>query len=187
MGPIQPPSASGISAISFPSPNVGFASCPTQSTLSPYGLFKPTDGGTTWISIQHRGSPIICNDIYFHDIQRGFIIGYDGLILGTTIGGVSSVELSSDPSKPLTHRLSSNFPNPFNSTTNFSFSTSSQSFVSLRVYDLLGKEVATVVSEGLPAGNYSRKWNAFGLASGVYFYRLQVGSFTETKKLILLR
>jgi hypothetical protein len=55
------------------------------------------------------------------------------------------------------------------------------------VYDVLGREVATIVSEKLPAGNYSRQWNAAKMPSGIYFYRLQAGSFTETKKLVLLR
>jgi hypothetical protein len=52
---------------------------------------------------------------------------------------------------------------------------------------MLGKEVATIVSEQMPAGNYTRQWNANNLASGIYFYRLQAGSFTETKKLLFLK
>jgi hypothetical protein len=55
------------------------------------------------------------------------------------------------------------------------------------VYDVLGREVATIVSEKLPAGNYARQWNASDLPSGIYFYRLQAGSYSETKKLILLK
>jgi hypothetical protein len=55
------------------------------------------------------------------------------------------------------------------------------------VFDLIGREVATIVSEEMQAGSYSRQWNAFDLPSGVYFYRLQAGLFAETKKLILLK
>jgi hypothetical protein len=55
------------------------------------------------------------------------------------------------------------------------------------VFDLIGREVATIVSEEMQAGNYSRQWNASDLPSGTYFYRLQAGSFAETKKLILLK
>jgi hypothetical protein len=83
--------------------------------------------------------------------------------------------------------LNQNYPNPFNPSTTISFSLPSHSFVSLKVFDLLGKEVATIVSEELPAGNYKRIWNAENLASGIYFYRLQAGNFTETKKLILMK
>jgi hypothetical protein len=88
---------------------------------------------------------------------------------------------------PLHYTLSNNFPNPFNPSTTISFSIPSKSFVSLKVFDDLGREVGTIVSKEMSAGNYSRQWNAEGMPSGVYFYRLQAGLFTETKKLILLR
>jgi hypothetical protein len=62
-----------------------------------------------------------------------------------------------------------------------------KSFVSLKIFDLSGREIATIVSEELSAGNYTRQWDAANMPSGVYFYRLKAGSFTETKKLILVR
>jgi len=83
--------------------------------------------------------------------------------------------------------LEQNYPNPFNPTTTISFSLPSKSFVSLKVFDLIGRDVATIVSEEISAGSYSRQWNATNMPSGVYFYRLQTGSFNETKKLVLLR
>jgi len=83
--------------------------------------------------------------------------------------------------------LEQNYPNPFNPTTTINFSISKSSFVSLKVYNTLGKEISTLVSEKLPAGVYSVNWNAENLSSGVYFYRLIAGSFSQTKKLILLR
>ena len=86
-----------------------------------------------------------------------------------------------------TYRLYQNYPNPFNPSTNISFDLPLRSFVTLKIFDLLGKEVASIVSETLSAGSYSRQWNASGLPSGVYFYRLQAGSFTESRKLIVLK
>jgi hypothetical protein len=83
--------------------------------------------------------------------------------------------------------LHQNYPNPFNPSTTFSFSLPSKSFVTVKVFDLIGREVATIVNEELQAGNYSRQWVAEGLSNGVYFYRLQAGKFVETKKLILLK
>jgi hypothetical protein len=59
--------------------------------------------------------------------------------------------------------------------------------VTLKIFDILGRELATIVSEELPAGNYTRQWNASNMSSGVYFYRLEAGSSTQTKKLILLK
>jgi hypothetical protein len=83
--------------------------------------------------------------------------------------------------------LYQNYPNPFNPTTTFSFDLPSKSFVTLIIYDLIGNGVATLVSRELSAGNHSRQWNAGGLASGIYFYRIKAGSYIETKKLLLLK
>jgi glucuronoarabinoxylan endo-1,4-beta-xylanase len=98
-----------------------------------------------------------------------------------------------DAQIPQSYSLEQNYPNPFNPSTVIKFSlpnvgTSRQGgIVSLKVYDVLGREVATLVDEELAAGNHSRQWNASNISSGVYFYRLQSGSFVETKKLVLLR
>jgi hypothetical protein len=88
---------------------------------------------------------------------------------------------------PQAFTLLQNYPNPFNPSTTIAFSLPSQSFVSLKVFDVLGREVATIVSEEMAAGTYSRRWNATKLSSGIYFYRLQAGSNTQMKKLILLK
>jgi hypothetical protein len=88
---------------------------------------------------------------------------------------------------PTMFSLVQNYPNPFNLSTIFSFNLPSNSFVSLKIFDLLGREVATIISEEMLAGSYSKQWNAKGISSGVYFYRLQEGSFIEIKKLVLLK
>jgi hypothetical protein len=99
----------------------------------------------------------------------------------------TSVADKPDNNHPPKYTLDQNFPNPFNPSTNISFSLLSKSFVSLKIFDALGREISTIVSEDLSAGNYSRQWEASGYPSGIYFYRIQVGSFSETKKLVLLR
>jgi hypothetical protein len=83
--------------------------------------------------------------------------------------------------------LAQNYPNPFNPSTTISFSLPSGSFVTLKVFDVMGREVSTIASEELQAGYHSRQWNAPQFPSGIYFYRLQAGSYTETKRLVLLR
>jgi carboxypeptidase T len=88
---------------------------------------------------------------------------------------------------PLTFNLEQNYPNPFNPTTTISFKIKEKGQVSLKVYNLLGMEVATIVNEIKTAGIYSVKFNGNNLPSGVYFYRLNAGNFTATKKLILLK
>jgi hypothetical protein len=79
------------------------------------------------------------------------------------------------------------YPNPFNPSTIISFTLPTRSFVALKIFDLLGREVATLVSEEMSAGSYSKQWNAANMSSGIYFYRLQAGEVTETKKLVLVK
>jgi len=83
--------------------------------------------------------------------------------------------------------LSQNYPNPFNPTTVINYSIPKQSNVRIVVYDGLGREVATLLNEYKPAGNYTVQFNAGKLAGGVYLYRIKAGDFVQTKKLILLK
>jgi hypothetical protein len=80
-----------------------------------------------------------------------------------------------------------NYPNPFNPMTNLQFSIVNRQLTILKVYDLLGREVATLVNEVRQPGTYTAHWDASGVASGVYIYRLSAGNFVQCKKLLLLR
>jgi hypothetical protein len=89
---------------------------------------------------------------------------------------------------PDKYQLGQNYPNPFNPTTVISYGLPKDGMVTLKIYDILGNEVATLVNEQKSAGNYSVQFSAgSGYSSGVYFYRIQAGSFVETKKLLLLK
>lgn len=101
-----------------------------------------------------------------------------------TILPTTSVE---EENQIYTYSLSQNFPNPFNPSTTIKFSLAESSPVSLKIYDILGKEVLTLVDEILKHGNYTYSINASQLASGIYIYRLIAGNFVSTKKLILLK
>ena len=83
--------------------------------------------------------------------------------------------------------LSQNYPNPFNSTTKIGYSIPKTSFVTLKVYDILGREVAALVNGEKPAGNYEVEFNGNGLSSGIYFYKIQAGNFSSVKKMILVK
>lgn len=83
--------------------------------------------------------------------------------------------------------LNQNFPNPFNPSTTINFSIPTSEFVTLKVYDVLGKEVGTLVNEENPAGSYEVEFNAADLSTGIYFYKLHAGSFIETKKMVLIQ
>jgi len=88
---------------------------------------------------------------------------------------------------PSGFRLSDNYPNPFNPETKINFSVPGERFVSLAIYDVLGREVATLVRERKQRGEYSITWNAAGQPSGVYFYRVVAGTFVQTKKMVLMK
>ncbi len=83
--------------------------------------------------------------------------------------------------------LHQNYPNPFNPTTSIQYALSSKQFVTLKVYDVLGKEITTLINEEKPAGEYEVEFDGSGLTSGIYFYRIKAGSYSETRKMILLR
>jgi hypothetical protein len=88
---------------------------------------------------------------------------------------------------PTEYSLYQNYPNPFNPITSIKYSIPKLSFVTIKIYDVLGSEVATLVNEEKPVGSYELNWNAVNLPSGVYFYRLQAGSFIQTRKMVLLK
>ncbi len=93
----------------------------------------------------------------------------------------------SQAGRPFRFSLSQNYPNPFNPTTAISYELSANGYVSLKIFDVLGREIKTLVSERQTAGKHSVTLDASGLPSGVYFYRLQAGTYSETKKLLLLK
>ena len=90
-------------------------------------------------------------------------------------------------SVPEAYKLEQNYPNPFNPATTISFSIPKNGLVSLKVYDILGKEVATLVNTQLNSGQYNVNLNASNLGSGIYFYTLKAGDFVETKKMMLVK
>lgn len=104
---------------------------------------------------------------------------YDGSF---SLSGEVLVQLT-----PVEYELSQNFPNPFNPVTRISFQLPYESHITLRIYDMVGSEVATLINETKVAGNYNLDFNALSLASGVYFYKLQAGDFVSTKKMLLLK
>jgi hypothetical protein len=97
----------------------------------------------------------------------------------------TSVELTKI-GEPKDSTLPQNYPNPFNSSTVIQFALPKRSYVTVAVFDQLGRQVATLVSQNMDAGYFLLRWNA-NVPSGIYFYRLQAGEFMETKKMILLR
>jgi hypothetical protein len=97
------------------------------------------------------------------------------------------VSVEDENSNVYSFNLEQNYPNPFNPTTTLSFVIGHRSFVILKVYDVLGNEIATLVNEEKPAGSYEVEFDAKDLTSGIYFYQLRAGEFSQTKKMILMK
>ncbi|MEZ4823233.1 MAG: T9SS type A sorting domain-containing protein [Ignavibacteria bacterium] len=88
---------------------------------------------------------------------------------------------------PDKYSLSQNYPNPFNPTTNVEFGIAELGFVTLKIYDGLGREVQTLVNGNLSPGNYKVDFDGSNFASGIYYYKLEAGNFVETKRMMLLK
>ncbi len=131
------------------------------------------------VDVVGNGGPDVCSGWYIDSVAFSFT---------TAVSELNGIE-------PSTFYLSQNYPNPFNPSTKINFSIPTTSFAMLKVFDILGKEVATLVNEELKPGSYETTFDGKDLSSGVYFYRLrarqtdggQAGSFVQTKKLVLLR
>ena len=152
------------------------------------GIYRSTNGGSEWINQIPPDGFEKFNSIYFTDNSTGWTVGNNGIILHTFTGGILSTENTGEviPNK---YSLSQNYPNPFNPSTNLEFGISELGFVCLKVFDISGKEVATLVNEVLAPGKYNYQFSTvnYQLSSGVYFYRLESGSFVETKRMVLLK
>jgi len=111
----------------------------------------------------------------------------DIVLIKTTAEGVVTVQELSSERLPTTFALLQNYPNPFNPATNIEFRIAKFGFVSLQIYNILGQEVATLANEEMKPGGYKVTWDAGGMASGVYFCRLEAGQFVDTKRLVVLR
>lgn len=104
-----------------------------------------------------------------------------------TVEVIQVQDASDEDTHPLQFRLNQNYPNPFNPATNITFSLPHSGEVKLKIYDLLGRELATLVNEKKEPGEYSVQWNAENVPSGVYYYRIITVDFVETRKMVLVR
>jgi hypothetical protein len=170
-------------------PNSGSVNCLAKSGNNIYagtdydGVFLSTDNGANWKYAGMANN----NDISFMVDENDIFVGTEeALVWRRPLSEFTGVgkEINDLPKE---FTLSQNYPNPFNPSTNIKFTIPKASLVGIKVYNKLGQEIETLVNEEKRAGTYKLTWNAVNLPSGVYFYRLQAGSFIETKKMVLLK
>jgi hypothetical protein len=120
----------------------------------------------------------------FYNHHQDYLYYYGAVIdlEYTSITGIASEQLNT-----LSFNLQQNFPNPFNPTTTINYSLAKEGHVKLIIYDAIGSQVAIIVDEYRPAGNYSIRFNGNNLASGIYLYRLESGNYSAAKKFVLMK
>ncbi len=180
-------------AIDFVDPMNGFA----QTAGGP--VYRTSDGGETWAAPfggyptpSHPGANFM-RDIAMWDVNFGASVGTDGVIGATDSGGgmptltvITAVEEERDE-RPAVIELDQNYPNPFNPVTTITYRIGEPGDVRLEVFDLLGRRVGLLVDQPHTAGAYRVSFDASGLASGVYLYRIEAGASSTVRRMVLLR
>jgi photosystem II stability/assembly factor-like uncharacterized protein len=151
------------------------------------GVFLSTDDGSNWTSVNTGLGTFFLGALAANDRYLFAGTQHWGFWRRPLSDLITSVNQNNYHDSPITFALDQNYPNPFNPSTTINYSLPSNEYVTLKVYNLLGEEVAILVNEEKPQGTYELKWNAPNLPSGIYFYKLQAGNFVETKKMILLK
>ncbi len=172
-------------AFTFDSSNTLFAALEEYSYTTGRslgrGIYYTTNQGASWT---FAGLDSLAVSKLYANRNSTYAITDRGIYIVNKTG-VSAVKNQNQI--PTQYELSQNYPNPFNPTTNISFVISHSSLVTLKVYDVLGRELQTLVGEYKPAGKYSISFDASKLASGVYFYKLQAGNYINIKKMVMMK
>lgn len=158
------------------------------STFGNYYYAISSEGELKWklplnnYQVDNTGAISKDGTLYLGVHQNSVSTGFTNTLIAIRDTGLVSVENEETPTE---FGLEQNYPNPFNPSTTISYTIPSDDFVSLKIYDVLGEEITILVNENQAAGRYNVEFNATVLPSGVYFYKIQTGVFSSTKKLIL--
>ncbi|HZW40652.1 MAG TPA: T9SS type A sorting domain-containing protein, partial [Ignavibacteriaceae bacterium] len=159
-----------------------------------YRLYKSINGGDSWFKLNQPSDSVI--NYFFINKDKGFAIGRSYYFAKTTDGGYTWTQYSFNVNNPtylyelnkyLQFSLEQNYPNPFNPTTKIKYTLSKQGLITIKVYDVLGKEIAQLVNEEKLSGEYEVEFDGSSLSSGIYYYKIQAGEFVQTKKMVLMK
>ncbi len=173
--------------------SIFFSTNNTGYVVGNSGLIRKTfNGGNDW-GAQYSPTTQYLNSVFFVDSNVGYIVGQNGTVLRTSDGGgrvyfdKQDEELKNDKTKSSDLTLNGNFPNPFNPSTNIKYTLTQNNFVSLKVYNSVGQEVATLMNKEQKPGEYNVTFDGSELASGIYYYILKSGTYMKTNKILLLK
>jgi len=153
-----------------------------------YGVYLSTNNGTSWSDVS-AGMTIASYCTFLIPGKTDLFVIYQGGVWKRPYAGMITSVKQTSKEIPGEFELSQNYPNPFNPETTISYSITTPSNVSLKVYDVLGNEVATLVNQYQQAGSYNSKFSIgnYQLTSGIYFYTLKTAGFVQTKKMLLIK
>ncbi|GAB4363377.1 MAG: hypothetical protein Kow0042_01210 [Calditrichia bacterium] len=152
-------------------------------------IYKTMDAGTFWLPL-NSGTTARLNDVYFLHLDLGYVVGETGTILKTTTGGEPPIDVDEDQkgvSAIQTPWLYQNAPNPFNPKTLIQFYLPNRVHVQLEVFNFLGQIVSVLVDQPMAAGTHTVQFDGSCLSSGIYWYRLQAGSYRQVRKMLLVK
>lgn len=151
-------------------------------------IYKTTNSGLNWFQqLTPLDTSSVIKDINFVNSQYGWALNFHGPTVYTTNGGnpVGILPISNDI--PSDFSIKQNYPNPFNTYTKIQFNIPKSLFTKLKIFDITGRLLAILVNEELKPGTYEVEWDDSHRASGVYYYKIDAESYTETKKMVLLK
>jgi photosystem II stability/assembly factor-like uncharacterized protein len=151
------------------------------------GVYKSTDEGISWVAFSNGLPTATVYDMKYKEGNQLLLAATHGRGCWMFDYGALITGVDTHKELPTQFALHQNYPNPFNPTTNVGFEVKSAGLVEIRVYDVLGREVATLVNEVKEPGTYSALFDASSISSGVYLYRMTAGSFTGTKKMVVMK
>jgi len=168
--------------------NMSFVDEANGWTWDYFDVYQTIDSGRTWIKSNsiNQIENVFDGGLFMLNKDLGWAVGSGGYIFKYTSEGISSVK-DVEFNSLTNYSLFQNYPNPFNPLTKITYSIPQFSFVTLKVYEVLGNEIAILVNEEKPVGSYEVEFDGSELTSGVYFYRIQASDYVETKKMTLIK
>jgi hypothetical protein len=173
--------AYSLNSLHFFDANLGWAGGADKD--GKVAALRTTDGGVTWTAYPVPGNPPL-EGARFYSGTSGWAYGGGGTIIKFDI---PTAVKNRETANPKNFALDQNYPNPFNPSTQISFSIPAAGYTTLKVFDVIGNEAATILNGNMTAGRHTVTFDARRLTSGMYFYRLQSGALSETKKLIVTK